>query len=73
MTVIEGDFKSCIFGSKTADAGMQENVYMECEKDTRTISVTDTFKNIFLRIALSHTEAVVHTHLAVLVLVLTVT
>lgn len=36
-------YKSFIFGSKTADAEMQVNVYRECEKVMRTISDTDTF------------------------------
>lgn len=39
----ERHYKSFIFGSKTADAEMQVNVYRECEKVMRTISDTDTF------------------------------
>ncbi len=38
----ERHYKSFIFGSKTADAGMRVNVYRECEKVMRTISDTDT-------------------------------
>lgn len=36
-------YKRFIFGSKTADAEMQVNVYGQCEKVMRTISDTDTF------------------------------
>lgn len=36
-------YKSFIFGSKAADAGMRVNVYRVCEKVMRTISDTDTF------------------------------
>lgn len=39
----ERHYKRFIFGSKTADAEMQVNVYRECEKVMRTISDTDTF------------------------------
>ena len=58
-------YKSFIFGSRTADAEMQVNVYRECEKVMRTISDTDTFlKSLYL--SLTHRPQLTGTHLLLL-------
>lgn len=46
MVMERGFFNIFIFGSKTADAEMQVNVYSEWEKAVRTIS-DRPFKNLF--------------------------